>query len=219
MMKKMISMVLAIILCFSMVVFSHASNDESVTLEEQYHTIVTDPNEIEEIIQKENVQVPDGYTLEKVEYCAYIDIETANANSNTISEKESRAGLVYYITNVKIKDDFYFVNDYDHDIFEGPAEITTKYSYTREVRKSLGVTIGNSTVEAAVGYDITDKYTKEKEFSTTVASGKVLHVYVYPVYRRTTFDIYNRWTDELVKSGAYTDKLVGIYVKQQTYSR
>ena len=211
-MKRIISLVLSMIICFSLVQFSYASDDENVVLKEQYHTIVTNKNELEQIIEDEDIQVPDGYTLEKVEYFAYINEEISDDSSNINIEQEPRAGLIYEIRNVRKVNDFYFVDDYDHDIYEGPASISTTYSYTRDVRKSIGVTIGNSTVEAAVGYDITDKYTKSKTFSTTVASGKTLHVYTYPVYRRTAFDIYNRWTDELVESGAYTDQLVGIYI-------
>ena len=89
------------------------------------------------------------------------------------------------------------------------------FTQSKAVKKPIGV----STVKAAVGYDITDTYTISKEFSATVSAGKYLDIRVYPLYRRTTFDIYNQWTGEFVQRDARTDQPVGLYIEQYTYSK
>lgn len=211
---------LSVILCFSFTIFTYATDEESVILKEQNHVVITNLDELEEITNEEGIEIPDGYTLEKVEYCTYLDIETTESNTQVDSNIEPRAGLIYSISNVKIvTPDFCYVNEYEHDIYEGPAEISTTFSFSKAVKRSIGVNVGSSTVKAAVGYDITDTYNVSKTFKTTVAKGKILEIKAYPVYRRTTFDIYNRWTDKLVETGAHTNKVVGVYIAQYTYSK
>lgn len=223
MVKKFVSVLLILTFCIYSGALSYAMNDTNVSntdiyTEEPQNICITDKAVLERIAQMKNLQIPAGYHLECYEQSFYVGNEYVSADNHSSFEPEPRA-LLYRIENVVVRTpDFYYVHEYEHDIYQGPATISTTFTQSKTVKKSIGVSIGNSTVKAAVGYDITDTYTVSKTFSATVAAGKYLEVKVYPLYRRTTFDIYNQWTDELVQRDARTDQPVGLYIEQYTYS-
>lgn len=193
------------------------SVDVDTDIQLAYHEVITDEDELNRIVQEEGIILSGTKRLEKVEKIVYASKEedTGAMNIGVVP-----CAILYEIKNVVVNSpDFYYTSDYDHDITHGAGSVSKTYSFTRAVKTNFGgVSIGNSTVSSAVGYDITNKYTVSKHFSATIAEGKVLDVKAYPLYRRTTFDIYNKWNNTLVKQGAYTDKPVGVYIAQYTYS-
>lgn len=219
-----VSVFLALIFCICSAVLTYAATDINASnvdiyAEETQNICITDQDALEKIVQMKNLQIPEGYHLECYEQSLYVGNEYVSADNHNSFAPEPRA-FVYRIENVVVRTpDFYYVHEYQHDIYQGPATISTIFTQSKAVKKSIGVSIGNSTVKAAVGYDITDTYTISKEFSATVSAGKYLDIRVYPLYRRTTFDIYNQWTGEFVQRNARTDQPVGLYIEQYTYSQ
>ncbi len=224
MVEKFISVFLALTFCIYSGVLTYAvadtnSSDADIYTEEPLNVYITDKDALEKIAQMKNLQIPDGYHLECYEQSFYVRNEYVSAEHLSSIEPKSRA-LLYRIENVVIRTpNFYFAHEYEHDIYQGPATISTTFTLNKSVKKSIGVSIGNGTVKDAVGYDVTDIYTVSKEFSATVPAGKYLEVKAYPLYRRTTFDIYNQWTGELVQREARTNRPVGLYIEQYTYSK
>ncbi|MCM1363679.1 MAG: hypothetical protein NC215_01705 [Ruminococcus sp.] len=216
MFKKFISFIFVIICVMTTFTNVFAINEESVEIYSEpnhaYHQTIIDPEKLSEI---ESTEQLDDYKLEKVNIDSYI-FDTDLENIAITPGIEPNA-LLYKIQNVKTESPFVFPDIYDLDVYQGPANISTTYTRTEEVGLHLGISIGNSTVSAAVGYDISKKYTVSKTFSTTVPSGKILHVKIHVIYRRTSFDIYNKYTNNCVKKYAYTDKPIGLQFTQYTY--
>lgn len=221
-MKKIISVILTVILCMTGFLCSVSADTEKTifeTLPKSYSVTITDPDDIEQYITENDLTIPQGATLEKIQQTIYIDESLLPSLYDSSSSAPSPKGLVYEIKNVYCSgQEFYYTSEFESDWYQGPATISTTYSQTKTVKKLIGVNIGNSTVSSAVGYDITQSYTVTKSFSTSVASGKTLNVKSYPLYLRTLFDIYNKWSGNLVANDAYTDKAVGLYIVQYTYN-
>lgn len=179
--------------------------------------VITDEAELNKIIQRDGAVLAGTKKLDKVEIFVYAaEQETPPVQDRGIEVQS----VVYEIKNVVVNSpDFYYTSDYYHDVCYGSGSVAKTYSFDRPVKTDFGgVSIGNSTVSYAVGYKITDTYTVSKYFTATIAEGKALDVKAYPLYRRTTFDIYNKWNNTLVKKGAHTDKPVGVTIVKYTYS-
>lgn len=220
MIKRLLSLLMAtVILCLtSITVFAEndsISNQDIITISEtQLISSVNDPEKLQEIIEKENLSVPEGYYLEKVETFVY-----SNDDFEFNPEPEPQA-ILYEIKNVRHSpNQFIYVNQYDSDWFYGPSTISITYSRTNKVEKDIGVSIGNGTVSAAVGYKVSVEYTNSKTFNSSVAAGKKLNVKVHTNYTSTQFDIYNKWTGNLVEKDAWTAKPIGLVFKQYTYNQ
>lgn len=224
MVKKFVSVFSALIFFIYSAVLTYAATDINASAvdmyaEESQNICITDQDTLEKIVQMKNLQIPEGYRPECYKQSFYVGNEYVSTDNHISFVPKPRA-LVYRIENIVVRTpDFYYVHDYEHDIYQGPAAISTTFTQSKAVKKSIGVSIGNSTVKAAVGYDLTDTYTVSKEFSATVPAGKYLDIRVYPLYRRTAFDIYNQWTGELVQRDAHTDQPIGLYIEQYTYSK
>ena len=179
---------------------------------------ITDPDELQEIIENENLSIPEGYHLESIDTYIYT-LEAEESLAFQTGEIEP-LGIIYNIENVRNRGDgFYYTNEYDSDWFYGPANVSETYTRTNSVKKSINVGVTNNVVSTAVGYDITDTFTNTKTFSTNVASGKKVNVKVHTNYQKKTFDIYNKITGDCAQSGAYTMKPVGLIFKQYTYAQ
>lgn len=179
--------------------------------------VITDEAELNKIIQRDGMVLAGTKKLDKVEIFVYAaERETPSVQDSSIEVQ----GIVYEIKNVvETNPEFYYTSDYSHDTCYGSGTFATTYTFDRAVKTDFGgVSIGNSTVSSAVGYKITDTYTVSRYFTATIAEGKALDVKAYPSYRRTTFDIYNKWNNTLVKKGAHTDKPVGVTIVKYTYS-
>lgn len=183
------------------------------------YSVVTDEDELAQIIEEDNLKIPEGYHLEKVETFVYTDEDNAYSDVAELTEEVQPYGIIYNVTNIKNLGDRYTISsEYDSDWFYGPADVSESYSRTNTVEKSVSVGITNAALTSALGYSVTKSYTNTKTFSTSVASGKKLNVKVYTNYQKNTFDIYNKATGNCVQSGAYTLKPVGLIFKQYTYT-
>ncbi len=195
-------------------------SDTEIELVDSHHEVITDEETIARIAEERNLTIPEGYSsIEKIENTVYLMPEEANAEA-TETSPQAKAGIIYSIRNVHTDElDFYFPAIYEVDIYDGPASISETFTKSEEVKENISVTIGNGTVKAAVGYDITKKYTVTKTYSTSVGANQQLVLHIYVLYRRTWFDIYNKWTNEYVQLDAYTDKPVGVYITQTLYNK
>lgn len=220
MVKKCLSLLLALIIVISVPTASFAEGINENDSDMLYHSVIADADELEEIITNENIVVPDGYNLEKVEKTGYITVgenELLREDVSTIKPGYEVNGVIYELRNKNVEPPFIYVNNYYLDVFQGYANITEKYQYSKEVIKNINVTIGSNTVKSCVGYSKTQKYDIEKTFSTTAPAGKILHLHIDIIYRRTSFDIYKKSTGALVQSYAYTDRPIGLQFTQYIY--
>lgn len=220
MFKKCLSAIITIVLAlsFSTVAFA-AEKDKmevlNISSDCDLISTITSPSELEKIIANENINVPEGYQIEKIETFIYNDkVDTIE------SQIQPLGGLIYTIKNVRRSpNEFYYVNQYDSDWFDGPCSVSETYTRTSEVKVDIGTNIGNGTVSAAVGFSITDKYTKSKSFTTNVAANKKLNVQIHTNYKSTQFDIYNQWTGSLIEKDAWVAQPIGLVFRQFTYSK
>lgn len=228
MVKKVLSVILSIVLGLSLCLSVFALEDTTqngdavyVPVGAQSVSVVEDPEELQKIIDEHHLNVPEGYTLEKVETFVY----TEDYHSDPPLQPMPRA-LLYEIRNVRRSpNEFYYVNEYDSDWYEGSSDLnagltTIKETYTRSssVKIDIDTMIGKGTVSAGVGYSITDTYTKSKTFETKISPRKKVNVRIHTVYQSTQFDIYNQWTNHLVEKDAWTAQPIGLYFAQYTYS-
>lgn len=220
MMSVVLVMALCICSCLWTIAYANTTNPEIPDQSIDYNqlSVITNPTELKKIIEEQELDVPVGYHLEKVEVFCYMD-KTEQKNEG-FDENIQPNALLYEIRNVRVSpNEFYYVNEYDSDWFYGPCSVSETYTRQSSVKIDIDTTIGNSTVSAAVGYSITDTYTKSKTFSASVASGKILNVRVHTNYKSTQFDIYNQWTGNLVERDAWTAKPIGLVFVQYTYSK
>lgn len=219
--KKIIALVLIVVFIFMTGVCPFAVDDKSSENNMySFHRIIDNPNELKKIEKDEQTALLlDGYHLENVIIDQYIcepifQSIPSKVENNTSIEPYA---LLYKIKNVKTESPFIFPDIYELNVYQGPAKISETYTRSEKVGLSTGVRIGKSTVSAAVNYDVSKEYTVSKTFSVTVASGKILHVKVHIIYRRTSFDIYNKYTNNLVRKYAYADKPIGLQFTQYIY--
>lgn len=224
MFKRFFSLTLSIVLgLFSCIMPIHALEnvqEKTINLSSdcQLITVITNQAELQNIIETQQLNVPTGYHLEKVEIYRYTDADEEQIASTLESTIQPYA-LLYTIKNVRHSpNEFYYVNEYDSDWFYGPCSVSETYTRESTVKIDIDTTIGNGTVSAAVGYSITDTYVKSKTFTTTVAANKKLNVRIHTNYKSTQFDIYNQWSNNLVEKDAWTAKPIGLVFVQYTYS-
>lgn len=180
----------------------------------QLVSTVTNPEELEKIIEQDNIQVPEGYHLEKVETFVYDGVEPQMEQPII----EPRA-ILYEIRNVRHSpNQFIYTNEYESDWFYGPCTATETYSQTQEARVDIDTSIGDSTVEAAIGFSISQSYTHTRNYTVTVPAGKAVNVRIHMNYTSTMFDIYNKWTGNLKEKDAWAAKPIGLVFKQYTYN-
>lgn len=222
--KKFVLLFLSLTFCISCGALIYRAEgttapDAAVYTEKTQDVCITDQATLEKLAQTKNLQIPAGYHLECYTQSFYVGSEYARAENHR-SVVTERTAFLYRIENVSVKSpSFCYASEYAHDIYQGSAEISTTFTQSKSAKQSIGVPIRNSTVKAAVGYAVTDIYTVSKAFSVSVPDGKYLDVKAYPLYRRTAFDIYNRWTGALVQSAAHTDRPIGLLIEQYTYSQ
>lgn len=193
------------------------TTEDDTELELESVTTITDKEELEEIIESQNLSVPTGYYLEKVDVIVYNTEDTINTiPSSSIQPR----GLIYEIRNIRVSPkEFYYVNEYDSDWFDGPCSISETYSTECSVKYDYSVNIGDSTVEASLGYSKEYRTVCTKTFSTTVAAGKRLNVRIHPNYKSTEFDVYNKLTGNLTEKDCWIAKPIGLIFMQYTYSK
>lgn len=217
--RKIVVFFLVTVFCGTFLAVGAAPVTETATEYEEQYYVVTDTAELERIVEQDELNVPEGYHLEKVETFVYTEVDDSNAGVIKQTTDIQPYGIIYEVKNKKNKGDNHIKTDqYDSDWFYGPASISETYSRTNKVEKNVSVGITNAALSSALGYSVTDEYTNVKTFSTSVASGKKLNVKVYTNYQKTTFDIYNKATQKCVQEGASTEKPVGLIFKQYTYA-
>lgn len=223
-MIKKITCIITVISILLLTVFStNAQNlypigtKDNTELKLESITTITDKEELKEIIEEQNLSVPAGYYLEKVDVIVYNTEDTINTiPSSSIQPR----GLIYEIRNIRVSPkEFYYVNEYDSDWFDGPCSISETYSTECSVKYDYSVNIGDSTVQASLGYSKNYKTVCTKTFSTTVAAGKKLNVRIHPNYKSTEFDVYNKLTGNLVEKNCWIAKPIGLIFLQYTYSK
>lgn len=224
-MKKILSILLAAILFFtySVYVFAAGDNTSDVNINIIDNTklvqTITDKNELQKIIERDHLTVAPNSQLEKVEIFVY-EPENNELITNSNMNIQPMAGLIYEIRNVVVSPkEFYYVNEYSSDWYDGPCTVKQTYTKSTRVKANVDTQIGDSTVKAAIGFELDQEFTVSKEFSTTVASGKRLNVRVHVNYKSTEFDIYNKFTGKLVESKAWAAKPIGLVIFQYTYSK
>lgn len=219
MFKKCLSAIITIVLAFSFstVAFAAEENEmEALNISSDCDLIstITSPSDLEAIIATENINIPEGYHIEKIETFIY------NDEVEPVQSQIQPFALIYTIKNVRRSpNEFYYVNEYDSDWFDGPCSANETYTRTSKVKVDIGTDIGNSTVSAAVGFSISNKYSKSATFTTNVAANKKLNVRIHTNYKSTQFDIYNQWTGSLVEKDAWVAQPIGLVFRQFTYSK
>lgn len=197
--------------------------EDNTELELESVTTITDKETLDEIITNQNLNIPTGYHLEKVDVIVYNADNSENTLSNSFAAEDTiqpMAGLIYEIKNIRVSPkEFYYVNEYDSDWFDGPCTISETYSKECKAKYNYSVGIQNSTVEASLGYSKSYKTVCTKTFSTTVASGKRLNVRIHTNYKSTEFDVYNKLTGNLAEKNCWIAKPIGLIFIQYTYSK
>lgn len=222
-MKKLISILMVLSLSFLMIsnvaVPAVANDKVDAAMIPAHQYSISDPSLLQEQIKKENISVPDGYRLERIDCYTYHMPDAVQPADSQM--QPSASGLLYTTKNVFHGTMDFYYPDYPEssDYYDGPATVSETFSYAKEVIVSTSVSIGDSTLNTTVGYNVNQLYTVTKTYSTTVPANKRINLKVYTVYNRTTFDIYNKITGNLVQQGAYTDKPVGLTIFQYTYSK
>lgn len=222
-MKKMISILM--LFSLSLLMTSHAAVPTAVSKEANTgmilvsHDSITDPLLLQAQIEKENISVPVGYRLERINCYTYHMPDAVQSVDPQM--QPSASGLLYATKNVFHGTRDFFYPDYPEasNYYEGPATVSETFSYSKSVIVSTSVPLGARTVKSTVGYDAEQFYQVEKLHHTIVPANKKIQNKVYIVYNQTTFDIYNKLTGKLVQQGAYTNKPIGLLIFEYTYSK
>lgn len=129
MVKKFVSVFLPLIFCIYSAVLTYAVTDINASnvdihAEETQNICITDQDALEKIVQMKNLQIPEGYHLECYAQSFYVGNEYVSADNQNSFAPEPRA-FVYRIENVVVRTpDFYYVHEYEHDIYQGSATIS-----------------------------------------------------------------------------------------------
>jgi hypothetical protein len=175
--------------------------------------VITDSDELQQIVVDDNLDVPKGYTLVKVE------VTVVNSNSNTINNTNSLKNNVLdstgiSITSIKDIPDVYFVNDYVSNWYYGPCTISEEFSQERSVSKEASVGISNDIVEAKYGVTIGKKITNTSTFNAAVSAGNKLNVQIFTNYHQYYFSI-KSGSQQIGTGSIYVP--MGLIIKQYTY--
>lgn len=183
-------------------------------------TIITDTVTLNQIIEDENLEVPEGYELTEVEVLKY----SSTDDLNLVTESEdliSTFGWLhsYYIGYVSSYGDGYYDSyDYDADWFDGPCSVNETYSRSDKAEITSSVSLSSSALSAGLGYNKSTTFTKSKSFSTTVSEGKKLQVKIWTNLGKYYFKIYDALDDDSYAGYGYSYKPVGLLFKQYTYT-
>lgn len=194
-------------------VFLTCTSAQATGIYDENQIFPADITNLEEIAEQEALE---GYSLENIDVeIVYFEDSISSEDADLYVEPR---GVIYEVRNVVHTDfEFMYTNDYESDYFYGPCTVSETYTKSTKATVNASTNIGKSTLEAGLGYSFTKEYTVSKTFSTSVASGKYVHLKIYVVYRQSTFDIYNKWTNEKVES-TWSGKPVGMAVVQSTYT-
>ena len=176
-MKKMISILM--LFSLSLLMTSHAAVPTAVSKEANTgmilvsHDSITHPLLLQAQIEKENISVPVGYRLERINCYTYHMPDAVQSVDPQM--QPSASGLLYATKNVFHGTRDFFYPDYPEasNYYEGPATVSETFSYSKSVIVSTSVSIGDSTLNTTVGYNVNQLYTVTKTYSTTVPCSKV----------------------------------------------
>lgn len=214
-MKKIVSIFMSfIIICMSFLPVNATSiNEEGISEDSCSIELIETPEALERIVIEDNLTIPDGYALKQVKTITY-NLNSCSGNYVSTDNIVAPQGIIYELRNVRKNTmEFYYVNEYMSDYYDGPANISQKYTMSSEVKRSFDLSIGKSTLTTGVGYDVSLTYTVSKNVEASISKDEILNVRTYINYSRTDFDIYNKWNDSIVEKDAWTAKPIGIIVK------
>lgn len=224
MMKRIISVILAMLIFILSCVTVFAQSYDIIPTEAEpqliltSETVITDKDALAEIEISHNIDVEGEGRLSKVEQFVY----SIPSSKNYFESKNSvqQRSILYEIKNVRESSKkFYYPNEYLADGWcYGPCTISQTYTKTAKAKYNFDVNIGSSTLKSAVGYDTDYSVTLSQYFSTTVADGQKINVKVYANYQSTEFDVYNKYTGNLVEKDCWIAKPVDLLVLRYTYA-
>lgn len=206
--KKIITLALFALLTFSCCIPAFA--EAKFTKTGETVSVYTDRADIEKIAAKEGLSQAQTKKIKRIEITREVS-EESETLSDTGSEKKT--SLWYEIRSVRHEAPFVIPDEIiGAYIFSGPCEGGGIYKTEKYPVMSLGVRLGRRAVAKKAGVDIRRKYCIEKELTLPVKQGETAAVKTRTLYRRTAFDIYNRFTGKPIREYAYLDKPVGIEI-------
>lgn len=164
---------------------------------------VTDMRELAMIAERDNIDAPPGYRLEKV--------ETYTLPSGGLPDLQVAwpYALLYEVGESSGSSfGFYDKRQYDSDWYEGPCEVSV--NFTGPVQAWVDA-------ETRVARAVMAPYDGTVEFSTSVPAGKFVNIRIYNMYGTAQFKVRNRLTRNTVEQDAWMAILSGRVVVQYTY--
>lgn len=156
-----------------------------------YVTVFTSREDLQALIEIHNAQIPEGYSIEKIELFSECDIK--DENNNNISNHPNHWDWIYraIVSTVDRGTGWFFPNNpYRDDWWDGPdtATISQTNSHSATVSDKFG--LSDSYISAEVGFNITSSYNVTLTSTTPVPADKILNVKTYITYRRVDFDVW-----------------------------
>lgn len=171
--------------------------------EQELLSAVTDLRELAMIAERDNIDAPPGYRLEKVETytlpCGGLpDLQVAWPYALLYEVGESSGSSF----------GFYDKRQYDSDWYEGPCEVSV--NFTGPVQAWVDA-------ETRAARAVMAPYEGTVEFSTSVPAGKFVNIRIYNMYGTAQFQVHNRLTQNIVEQDAWMAIPSGRVVVQYTY--
>lgn len=193
---------------------------------------LTDKQSLEELIKRDNIEVPEGYELASVET---IILYTEPYITNNLTEHEIlleeeitpfTTYWVKWISNVRRVSDAYYANrPLYSDWLDGPAPNGITYNLKDVVNASFSSKFGFKAAEitAEVGFNVTEGHEITREFTTqAIPSNRQLNVQIFTNYAVTNFDENRYLQSGGIRLPTETEvgsawKPVGYVIQQQLY--
>ncbi len=191
---------------------------------------ITDENELNKYIIQNNTEIPEGYYLEKVKFDTDVNLEDLNVEDLNLEDlniedlknnEDPNLKIFERVYNGKFKSsNHYFTNNpISYDIYDGPT-VSTTYTFEEIVESKINGSFGASLsgISAELGFNVSTakKYIKQIILEGLTDDQK-LKVSVFGLYDKYSFDVYSLFGS--YKGTGYAYKPMGIYIKQEIYSK
>lgn len=182
-MKKVLSLILAFTLLASLNTSVLAKKSEI------NQNKITDKNQLKNIIEEDNVIVPEGYEL--VEVTTY---ETTSRPESFLSGNISpRSRFGYYLVSKAILGEKYFVNDYlSSNWYDGPLKAKKSFQVKAGAKYTSSLTIKINDVTGSLGIESYYEATETDEVTLDIKDDETVNLKVFGNYRKHNCDVYEK---------------------------
>jgi len=144
-----------------------------------------DPDSVEEIIiEKYDFDTPELPGL-----------YTQKENSFNGPDADKMGTFYTRVNNWQCVGDYYYPSEEQSDHIDGPADVTTTYSVTANVKLNGGFSLESKYVKAQLGVELGAEKSYSKSITVNVPSNKKVNIKYYPNYKRWTCDVYYEFSD------------------------